>query len=74
MISGILKTNERTLIDDIHELKRNLHPGHFDKFLVVIPSEPYYGGGIVPVDFQLLRSNQQYVYHVRSLHAAHTFF
>lgn len=69
-----LKTNERILIDDIHELKRNFHPDHFDKFLVVIPREPYYGGEMIPVDFQQLRSNQQFLFHVRSLHAAHTFY
>ena len=70
----ILKTNEKILIDDIHELKRDFYPVHFDKFFVVIPREPYYGGEMIPLDFQQLRFNQQFLFHVRSLHAAHSFF
>jgi hypothetical protein len=70
----ILLTNQNILVNDIHELKRNFHPDHFDKFLVLIPQDPWYGGEMIPVDFKQLKSNQQYKYHIRSLHAGHSFF
>ena len=70
----ILLTNQNILVNDIHELKRNFHQDHFDKFLVVIPQDPWYGGEMIPVDFKQLKFNQQYKYHIRSLHAAHSFF
>ncbi len=71
---SILLANQSILVNDIHELKRNFHQDHFDKFLVVIPQEPWYGGEMIPVDFKQLKFNQQYKYHVRSLHASHSFF
>ena len=71
---SILLKNESILVDDIHELKRNFHPDHFDKFLVVIPQDPWYGGEMIPVDFRQLKSNQQYKYHIRSLHAGHSHY
>ena len=71
---SILLTNQNILVNDIHELKRNFHQDHFDKFLVVIPQEPWYGGEMIPVDFKQLKFNQQYKYHIRSLHAGHSFF
>ena len=70
----ILLTNQSILVDDIHELKRNFHQDHFDKFFVVIPQDPWYGGEMIPVDFKQLKFNQQYKYHIRSLHAGHSFF
>ena len=70
----ILLTNQNILVNDTHELKRNFHQDHFDKFLVVIPQPPYYGGEMIPVDFKQLKFNQQYKYHIRSLHAGHSFF
>ena len=36
----ILKTNEKILTDDIHDLKRNFNQDHFDKFLVLVPDDP----------------------------------
>ncbi len=71
---NIILTNQNILINDIHELKRNFHPDHFDKFFVVIPQAPWYGGEMIPVDFKQLKFNQQYKYHIRSLHAGHSFF
>jgi len=70
----ILLTNQNLLVNDIHELKRNFHQDHFDKFFVMIPQDPWYGGEMIPVDFKQLKSNQQYKYHIRSLHASHSFF
>ena len=70
----MLQTNEKILTDDILDLKRNFHQDHFDKFLVMIPHDPWYAGEMIPVDFKQLRSNQQYKYHVRSLHASHSTF
>jgi hypothetical protein len=70
----ILLTNQNILVNDIHELKRNFHQDHFDKFLVVIPQAPWYGGEMIPIDFNQLKFNQQYKYHIRSLHAGHSFF
>ena len=70
----MLQTNQKILIDDILELKRNFLQDHFDKFLVFIPQDPYYAGEMIPVDFKQLKLNQQYKYHVRSLHAGHSFF
>jgi hypothetical protein len=70
----ILLTNQNLLVNDIHELKRNFHQDHFDKFLVVIPQDPWYGGEMIPVDFKQLKFNQQYKYHIRSLHAGQSFF
>jgi hypothetical protein len=70
----ILLTNQNILVTDIHELKRNFHPDHFDKFLVVIPQDPWYGGEMIPVDFKQLKFNQQYKYHIRSLHAGHSHY
>lgn len=70
----VFKANEKILVDEIQELKRNFYPYHFDKFLVLIPTEPYYGGEMIPVDFQQLKLNQQSKYHIRSLRAAHSFF
>lgn len=46
----LLLTNQNILINDIHDLKRRFHQDHFDKFLVMIPQEPYYGGDMIPVD------------------------
>jgi len=69
-----LQTNEKILIDDIHELKRNFYPDLFDRFQVVVPVEPYYTGEMTPVDFQQLKLNQQFKYHIRSLQAAHSFY
>ena len=40
----------------------------------MIPQEPYYGGDMIPVDFEQLKTNQQYKYHIRSLHAGHSNF
>ena len=71
---SILLTNQSILVNDIHELKRNFHQDHFDKFLVLIPHDPYYGGEMIPVDFKQLKFNQQYKYHIRSLGAGHSFF
>jgi hypothetical protein len=70
----ILLTNQNILVNDIHELKRNFHQDHFDKFLVVIPQDPWYGGEMIPVDFKQLKFNQQYKYHIRSLHAGHSLY
>ena len=70
----ILLTNQNILVNDIHELKRKFHQDHFDKFLVVIPQDPWYGGEMIPVDFKQLKFNQQYKYQIRSLHAGHSFF
>jgi len=71
---SILLTNQNILVNDIHELKRNFHQNHFDKFLVVIPQDPWYGGEMIPVDFKQLKSNQQYMYHIRSLLAGHAHY
>jgi len=71
---SILLANQKILENDIHELKRYFHQDHFDKFLVVIPEDPVYGGEMIPVDFKQLKFNQQYKYHIRSLHAGHSFF
>jgi len=71
---NVLLTNQSILVNDIQELKRNFHQDHFDKFLVVIPQPPYYGGEMIPVDFKQLKFNQQYKYQIRSLHAGHSFF
>ena len=62
------------LVEDIHELKRNFHQDHFDKFLAVIPQDPWYGGEMIPVDFKQLKFNQQYKYHIRSLHAGQSHY
>ena len=70
----ILLTNQNLLVNDIHELKRNFHQDHFDKFLVVIPGDLWYGGEMIPVDFKQLKSNQQYKYHIRTLHAGQSHF
>ena len=67
-----LQTNQNILIEDIHSLKRNFHQNHFDKFLVLIPQPPYYGGEMIPVNFKQLKVNQQYRYHIRSLKASHS--
>jgi len=71
---SILLTNQNILVEDIHELKRNFHQDHFDKFLVVIPQDPWYGGEMIPVDFKQLKFNQQYKYHIRSLHAGQSHY
>jgi hypothetical protein len=71
---SLLVANQNILVDDIHELKRNFHQDHFDKFFVVIPQDPWYGGEMIPVDFKQLKFNQQYKYHIRSLHAGQSFF
>ena len=70
----ILQTNQKILTDDIHDLKRNFHQDHFDKFLVFITEPPYYAGEMIPVDFKQLKANQQYKYNVRTLHASHSIF
>jgi hypothetical protein len=70
----ILQTNQNLLADDIHDLKRNFHQDHFDKFLVLIPYNPIYAGEMIPVDFKQLKFNQQYKYYIRSLHASHSFY
>lgn len=70
----ILLTNQKILTDDIQEIKRNFLQDHFDKFLVVAPQAQLYGGEMIPVDFKQLKFNQQYKYHIRSLHVAHSFF
>ena len=70
----ILQTNQNLLADDIHDLKRNFHKDHFDKFLVLIPHDPWYAGEMIPVDFKQLKFNQQYRYHVSTLHGSHTIF
>lgn len=69
----ILQTNQNLLTDDIHDLKRNFHQDQFDKFLVLIPQDPWYAGEMIPVDFKQLKFNQQYKYHIRSLHASQSF-
>jgi len=63
-----------TLNESKYELKRNFHQNHFDKFLVVIPQDPWYGGEMIPVDFKQLKFNQQYKYHIRSLLAGHSHY
>ena len=70
----ILQTNQKILTDDIHDLKRNFNQDHFDKFLVVVPDDPIYAGEMIPVDFKQLKANQQYKYHIRTLHASHSYF
>jgi len=40
----------------------------------MIPQDPYYGGEMIPVDFKQLKVNQQYMNHIRSLHASHSSF
>ena len=70
----IVQTNQKILTEDIHNLKRNFNQDHFDKFLVLIPREPVYAGEMIPVDFKQLKVNQQYKYHIRTLHASHSGF
>jgi len=70
----ILQTNQKILTDDIHELKRNFNQDYFDKFLVLIPDDPIYAGEMIPVDFKQLKANQQYKYHISTLHASHSVF
>jgi len=70
----ILQTNQKILTGDIHDLKRNFHQDHFDKFLVLVPNDPIYAGEMIPVDFKQLKVNQQYKYHIRTLHASHSAF
>jgi len=70
----ILQTNQIILTDDIHDLKRNFHQDHFEKFLELSPQPPIYNGEMIPVDFKQLKTNQQYKYHIRTLHASHTIF
>ena len=67
----ILKSNEKILLDDILNIKRNFNQDHFDKFLVLTPIPPNYNGEMNPNDFSSLKMNHQYKYHVESLMASH---
>ena len=67
----ILKSNEKILLDDILNIKRNFNQDHFDKFLVLTPIDPFYNGEMNPNDFSSLKMNHQYKYHVESLMASH---
>jgi len=70
----ILQTNQKILTDDIHDLKRNFHQDHFDKFRVFSLEPPYYAGEMIPVDFKQLKTNQPYRYHISTLHGSHSAF
>ena len=71
---SILEVNQKILTDDIHDLKRNFHQDHFDKFLVISPEPPHYAGEMIPVDFKQLKTNHRYKYHIRTLHTSHSIF
>jgi hypothetical protein len=70
----LLQTSQKKLTDYIHDLKRNFNQDYFDKFLVLIPDDPFYAGEMIPVDFKQLKANQRYKYHIRTLHASHSVF
>jgi hypothetical protein len=70
----ILQTNQKYITDDIHDLKRNFHQDHFDKFLLFSLEPPHYGGEMIPVDFMQLKTNQQYRYNISTLHGSHSVF
>lgn len=73
-LHSILQANQKYITDDIHDLKRHFHQDHFDKFRVFSLEPPYYSGEMIPVDFKQLKTNQQYKYHIRTLHDSHAAF
>ena len=73
-LHSVLQANQKYLTDDIHDLKRKFHQDHFDKFLLFSLEPPHYAGEMIPVDFKQLKTNQQYRYHISTLHGSHTIF
>jgi len=73
-LHSILQTNQKYIADDIHDLKRNFHQDHFDKFLLFSLEPRYYAGEMIPVDFKQLKTNQPYRYHINTLHGSHSVF
>jgi hypothetical protein len=73
-LHSIIQTNQKYITDDIHDLKRNFNQDHFDKFLLFSMEPPYYSGEMIPVDFKQLKTNQQYRYHISTLHGSHSVF
>ncbi|HCW07602.1 MAG TPA: hypothetical protein DGG95_09600 [Cytophagales bacterium] len=65
-----LKFNQALITEDIHYLKRNFYPPFFDKFLVISPTS-FYHGEMIPNDFENLKKNKLFLYHLKSLQVDH---
>ena len=71
----ILISNSNSLTDDISSLKRGIYQSHFNKFQVFNPNPPpIYQGEMTPIDFNSLRLNNEYKYHINSLKSSHSSF
>ena len=72
--NNVLKGNSKNIREDIQHLKRNFNQDYFDKFHLFNPTPPHYQGEMIPNDFQQLKRNKAYKYHIRTLHSGHSAF
>ena len=77
----VLISNQNRLSEDIHFIKNNVYQKHFDKFklfsVVKVGSGSFgmkYSGEIIPKDFEELKSDNQYIFYLKSIKESHENF
>lgn len=69
-----LQENNRIFREQVFDLQMNLDPPLFEKFFLFDinnMTRSSYGGRMVPTNFENLKTNQLYLYHLKSLSRAH---
>lgn len=71
-----LQANTKDITADVLSLKRGFNSTIFEEFMLfdfshVNPKKGSYGGTMAPLNFENIKTNQQYLYYLKSLRNAH---
>ena len=77
----VLISNQNRLSEDIDFIRRNFYQKHFDKFKLFSVGEKgtgsfgmKYSGEMIPIDFEELKKDNQYIYYLQSIKDSHENF
>ena len=70
----LLEKHELKVTDYIHHLKEEFYPEYFNQFQVIVDDPPGFNGRMTPTNFEKLKENEDYSYHVKTLSMNHKTF